>query len=101
MKTFEKNGNLYELRKLDSTSVRRVLIGPAEPQASKPSTTASTLSDDEWAPVIEAPADDLTEVKGIGPAAAKKLNEAGIFTFAELAASDHKHAAAAAKLLEG
>ena len=37
----------------------------------------------------EAPAaagDDLTAITGVGPAAAKKLNDAGILTYADLAA---------------
>jgi large subunit ribosomal protein L21 len=33
-------------------------------------------------------ADDLTQITGVGPAAAKKLAEAGITTFAQLAAVD-------------
>ena len=44
------------------------------------------------APKAEAPAaaaaDDLTKINGIGPAAAKKLTDAGITTFAQLAAID-------------
>ncbi|MDU8913138.1 50S ribosomal protein L21 [Aestuariicoccus sp. MJ-SS9] len=35
-----------------------------------------------------AEGDDLTQITGVGPAAAKKLNEAGITTFAQLAAID-------------
>jgi large subunit ribosomal protein L21 len=35
-----------------------------------------------------AAGDDLTQITGVGPAAAKKLNEAGIVTFAQLAAVD-------------
>ncbi|SDG25241.1 50S ribosomal protein L21 [Alloyangia pacifica] len=35
-----------------------------------------------------AEGDDLTKITGVGPAAAKKLNEAGIATFAQLAAVD-------------
>ncbi|WP_417719196.1 50S ribosomal protein L21 [Salipiger sp.] len=35
-----------------------------------------------------AAGDDLTQITGVGPAAAKKLNEAGITTFAQLAAVD-------------
>jgi len=38
------------------------------------------------APAVDAGADDLTALNGVGPAAAKKLNEAGITTFAQLAA---------------
>ncbi len=36
----------------------------------------------------EGAGDDLTQINGVGPAAAKKLNEAGITTFAQLAALD-------------
>ncbi len=36
----------------------------------------------------EGAGDDLTKINGVGPAAAKKLNEAGITTFAQLAALD-------------
>lgn len=35
-----------------------------------------------------AAADDLTQLTGIGPAAAQKLNDAGVTTFAQLAAID-------------
>ncbi|SPF81311.1 50S ribosomal protein L21 [Pseudoprimorskyibacter insulae] len=35
-----------------------------------------------------AGSDDLTAINGVGPAAAKKLNDAGISTFAQLAAVD-------------
>ena len=38
------------------------------------------------APAAEAAADDLTALNGVGPAAAKTLNAAGITTFAQLAA---------------
>ncbi|MGB8622327.1 MAG: 50S ribosomal protein L21 [Paracoccaceae bacterium] len=51
----------------------------AEAQAAKP------------APKAEAPAaaaDDLTSINGIGPAAAKRLADAGITSFAQLAALD-------------
>ncbi|NRP11811.1 50S ribosomal protein L21 [Aliiroseovarius sp. xm-m-379] len=40
------------------------------------------------APKAEAAADDLTQITGVGPAAAKKLADAGITTFAQLAAVD-------------
>jgi large subunit ribosomal protein L21 len=41
------------------------------------------------APVAAASTgDDLTQITGVGPAAAKKLNDAGINTFADLAAVD-------------
>lgn len=37
---------------------------------------------------MPATGDDLTRIEGIGPAIAKHLNDAGIFTFAELAGTD-------------
>jgi DNA-directed RNA polymerase subunit beta' len=37
---------------------------------------------------MPAAGDDLTRIEGIGPAIAKHLNDAGIFTFAELAGTD-------------
>jgi large subunit ribosomal protein L21 len=40
------------------------------------------------APVADASADDLSVLNGVGPAAVKKLNAAGITTFAQLAAVD-------------
>ena len=40
------------------------------------------------APKADAAADDLTAINGVGPAAAKKLVEAGITTYAQLAAVD-------------
>ncbi len=40
------------------------------------------------APAAAAGSDDLTAITGVGPAAAKKLNEAGITTFAQVAAID-------------
>ncbi|WP_432450282.1 50S ribosomal protein L21 [Aliiroseovarius marinus] len=40
------------------------------------------------APAAAAGSDDLTAITGVGPAAAKKLAEAGITTFAQLAAVD-------------
>ena len=50
------------------------------------------------APVAEAPAaavsDDLTKLTGVGPAAAKKLADAGITSFSQLAALSEDDAAA-------
>lgn len=37
-------------------------------------------------------ADDLTRIKGIGPATEKKLNDAGVTTFAALIEADHTDA---------
>ncbi|WP_238365382.1 50S ribosomal protein L21 [Mesobacterium pallidum] len=64
----------------DATGVKAALGA-----ASAPKSAAAA------APAAAAPAaagDDLTQITGVGPAAAKKLNEAGINTFADLAAVD-------------
>ena len=57
---------------------------PAEAAPAKPAKTAKEAE----APAADAAADDLTAINGVGPAAAKKLVEAGISTYAALAAVD-------------
>jgi len=57
---------------------------PAEAAPAKPAKTAKKAE----APAADAAADDLTAINGVGPAAAKKLVEAGISTYAALAAVD-------------
>jgi predicted flap endonuclease-1-like 5' DNA nuclease len=42
------------------------------------------------APAREAPRDDLTLIHGIGQATQRRLNDAGIWTFAQLAAADEE-----------
>jgi len=39
------------------------------------------------APVVEAAPDDLTAIRGIGPGMKAHLNQAGIYTFAQIAHS--------------
>jgi large subunit ribosomal protein L21 len=58
---------------------------PAAAPAAKPAKKAAAPKA-EAAPA--AGADDLTAITGVGPAAAKKLAEAGITTYAQLAAVD-------------
>ena len=63
----------------------------AEKAASKADAKAAPKADAKAAPKAEAnaaSADDLTRITGVGPAAQKKFNEAGITTFAQLAAID-------------
>ncbi len=57
---------------------------PAEAAPTKPAKAAKKAE----APAADAAADDLTAINGVGPAAAKKLVEAGISTYAALAAVD-------------
>jgi large subunit ribosomal protein L21 len=63
--------------------VRRRLAAPAPLGFPAPET-----GDAAPAPAAAAPADDLAEVRGIGPVYRGRLAEAGITTFAALAAAD-------------
>lgn len=64
-------------------------VSGAAVAAAKPAKKAAAPKKAEAAaPAAAAAADDLTEINGVGPAAAKKLAEAGITTFAQLAAVD-------------
>jgi large subunit ribosomal protein L21 len=65
-------------------SVAGVAAAAAAPKKAAPAKAAA-------APKAEAAAsaaDDLSQITGVGPAAVKKLNAAGITTFAQLAAAD-------------
>ena len=63
----------------------------AAPAAKKPAKKAEAKAE---APAATAAADDLTKLNGVGPAAAKKLAEAGIESFAALAALSDEQIAA-------
>ena len=52
------------------------------------------------APTDPGAADDLTEVKGIGPVYSQRLVDAGVTSFAELASADVAAVADAAKVSE-
>ena len=67
------------------------LAGEAAPAAKKPAKKAEAKAE---APAAAAAADDLTKLNGVGPAAAKKLVEAGIESFAALAALSDEQIAA-------
>ena len=76
----------------DKTGVKAA-VGAASVAAVAPAAKAEKkAAPKKAAPKAEAPAaaaaDDLTKITGIGPAAAKKLTEAGITTYAQLAAID-------------
>ena len=59
-----------------------------QPQADAADSSASRQPASSQAPSSSAAADDLTAIKGIGPAIARKLDALGVRTFAELAAAD-------------
>ncbi|MBO9472194.1 MULTISPECIES: 50S ribosomal protein L21 [unclassified Shimia] len=59
----------------------------AAPSEAKPAKKAAKAEAKAEAPAAAA-ADDLTAINGVGPAAAKKLADAGITSFAQLAAVD-------------
>ncbi|KUJ86007.1 50S ribosomal protein L21 [Ruegeria marisrubri] len=63
-------------------------------KAAKPAKPAKKAASKAEAPAAAAAADDLTKITGVGPAAAKKLAEAGIESFAALAALSDEQIAA-------
>ncbi len=76
----------------DKSGVKAAIGGAlapaAAPTAAPKKAKAAPKKADAAAPVAEAAADDLATLNGVGPAAVKKLNAAGITTFAQLAAVD-------------
>jgi large subunit ribosomal protein L21 len=64
----------------DATGVKAAIGAGSAPVSSAPKAAAPAAAASEG--------DDLTKINGVGPAAAKKLVEAGITTFAQLAAVD-------------
>ncbi len=80
----------------DATGVKAAVgagsvAAPAAP-AAKPAAKAAAKA--EAPAAAPAAADDLTAITGVGPAAATKLNDAGITSFAQLAALSAEDAAA-------
>ncbi|MGR3617031.1 MAG: 50S ribosomal protein L21 [Paracoccaceae bacterium] len=72
-------------QKLTLVKITEILAsGAKKAEAKKPAKAAAKAE----APAAAAPAgdDDLTKLTGVGPAAAKKLNEAGLTSFAQVAA---------------
>jgi large subunit ribosomal protein L21 len=73
-------------QKLTLVRVTEILASGADATGVKVAVGAGSVAAAAAAPA--AAGDDLTQITGVGPAAAKKLNEAGVTTFAELAAVD-------------
>ncbi len=65
-------------------SVAGVAAAAAAPKKAAPAKAAAAPK----AGAAASAADDLSQITGVGPAAVKKLNAAGITTFAQLAAAD-------------
>ena len=74
-------------QKLTLVRVTEILASGADATGVKAAVGAGSVAG-AAAAASAAAGDDLTQITGVGPAAAKKLNEAGITTFAELAAVD-------------
>ncbi|MBN7785684.1 50S ribosomal protein L21 [Ponticoccus gilvus] len=70
----------------DKTGVKAAVGAGSAPKAAADAAPAKAKPSKAAAPASEG--DDLTQITGVGPAAAKKLNEAGINTYADLAAVD-------------
>lgn len=68
----------------DGTGVKAALGAGSAPKAAAPAAAPKAAA----APAAVESGDDLTQITGVGPAAAKKLAEAGITTFAQLATVD-------------
>ncbi|BBU56299.1 50S ribosomal protein L21 [Mameliella alba] len=68
----------------DATGVKAALGAGSAPKAAAPAAAPKAAA----APAAVESGDDLTQITGVGPAAAKKLAEAGITTFAQLATVD-------------
>ncbi|WP_289151424.1 50S ribosomal protein L21 [uncultured Salipiger sp.] len=74
-------------QKLTLVRVTEILASGADATGVKAAVGAGSVAG-AAAAAPAAAGDDLTQITGVGPAAAKKLNEAGVTTFAELAAVD-------------
>ncbi|MCR9271998.1 MULTISPECIES: 50S ribosomal protein L21 [Mameliella] len=68
----------------DATGVKAALGAGSAPKAAAPAVAPKAAA----APAAVESGDDLTQITGVGPAVAKKLAEAGITTFAQLATVD-------------
>lgn len=83
---------------LTTVRISEILVGGAKPskKAAAKAEAATEAKAEAAAPLFKAPKgepDDLTVIKGIGPVAAKDLNEQGIVTFAQLAKLSDKDVA--------
>ena len=79
----------YTFNKTDQAEMaRRVTAGEAEakPAKAEKAAKADKKAEKKAEPKAKAGADDLKELSGVGPALEKKLHEAGVTSFAQVAA---------------
>lgn len=80
-----RNGHRQAFTLVKVTDILTGGAKPAKKAAPKKAAPKAEEKKDD-APAADAGADDLKKLDGAGPAAVKKLNEAGITTFAQIAA---------------
>jgi len=73
-------------KKADSPAAKAEDAKPAAKKATAKKAPAKKAAPAKSAPAKSAKADDLTQLSGVGPAYAKKLNAAGVTSFAQIAA---------------
>ena len=81
-------------QKLTLVRITEILTSGADKSGVKAAPAAAKAEAKAEAPAAAAGSDDLTKLNGVGPAAAAKLNDAGITSFAALAALSDEQIAA-------
>lgn len=81
-------------QKLTLVRITEILTSGADKSGVKAAPAAAKAEAKAEAPAAAVGSDDLTKLNGVGPAAAKKLAEAGIESFAALAALSDEQIAA-------
>lgn len=80
-----ENGAGFEIVRAKGAPTSKKAAAAAE-RASTPKAEKPKAAKPKAAPKAEAGADDLKKLSGVGPALEKKLHEAGVSTFAQIAA---------------
>ena len=84
LKPGEKSSLKTSAKKAEAAPAPKAEAKPAPAKKAEPKAKAAKAE----APAAPASADDLTKLTGVGPAFAKKLNDAGVTSFAQIAAWD-------------
>ena len=80
------DGRYAKNRDEQSEMKKRVATGGAKEKPAETKAEAPKAAPKKAAPKAEAGADDLKQLSGVGPALEKKLHEAGVTSFAQIAA---------------